>query len=166
MVTNKFLKQLTNPQMKRLFLVLIVFLPLIGNSQSLIDTLCFELPYRKLAPAPCSIEDTTTTETKLYMVKVGLYDRNIKSREYIIKLDLGSQYHYFYYQIFKTREKATKASKELRELGYCDSYVVELPDFIKGFDFIDAGLENEAEKIKMKAKTSQVQSTGKVTWLH
>ena len=56
--------------MNKLILTILVALPLVGFSQSMIDTLCFELPYRKLAPAPCSIEDTTTTESKLYMVKV------------------------------------------------------------------------------------------------
>jgi hypothetical protein len=68
--------------MKRLILLALILVPFIGASQSmLIDTLCFELPYRKQAPAPCSIEDTSVVEAKLYMVKVGLYDRKIEARE-------------------------------------------------------------------------------------
>jgi hypothetical protein len=155
-------------QMNRLILTILVALPLVGFSQSTIDTLCFELPYRKLAPAPCSIEDTSTTETRVYMVKVGLYDRNIEAREYIIKIDLGSQYHYFYNQLFRSRDKATNAMKNLRELGYCDAYVVELPSFIMGFEF------NEPKQTTSLAKPNQLptslskqpQSGAKVTWVN
>lgn len=122
--------------MKRFILLFLVSLPLIGMSQSMsIDTLCFEVPYRRQAPAPCSIEDTTVTEAKLYMVKVGLYDRKIDAREYIIRIDLGSQYHYFYSQIFNSRDKASTSAGNLRKLGYCDAYVVELPSMIMGFEY-------------------------------
>lgn len=139
--------------MNRLILTILIALPLFGFSQSMIDTLCFELPYRKQAPAPCSIEDTSTTETKLYMVKVGLYDRSIEAREYIIKIDLGSQYHYFYNQIFRSRDKASNSVKELKELGYCDAYVVELPSFIMGFEF------NEPKQTTTLGKTNQLPTT-------
>jgi hypothetical protein len=138
----------------------------------MIDTLCFELPYRKLAPAPCSIEDTSTTETRLYMVKVGLYDRNIEAREYIIKIDLGSQYHYFYSQLFKSRDKATNAAKELKELGYCDAYVVELPSFIMGFEFepIKQKQTNTLTKQNQMptslSNPTQTPTGAKITWLN
>lgn len=154
--------------MKRLILSILIALPLTGFSQSLIDTLCFELPYRKLAPAPCSIEDNTTTESNLFMVKVGLYDRNITSREYIIKLDLGSQYHYFYNQLFRSRDKASNAAKNLRELGYCDAYVVELPSFIMGFEFDETKqtttLVKPGELPTKQGKSNPATSGGKVTW--
>lgn len=154
--------------MKRLILSILIALPLTGFSQSLIDTLCFELPYRKLAPAPCSIEDNTTTESKLFMVKVGLYDRNITSREYIIKLDLGSQYHYFYNQLFRSRDKASNAAKNLRELGYCDAYVVELPSFIMGFEFDETKqtttLVKPGELPTKQGKSNPATSGGKVIW--
>jgi len=154
--------------MKRLILSILIALPLSGFSQSLIDTLCFELPYRKLAPAPCSIEDNTTTESKLYMVKVGLYDRSIEAREYIIKIDLGSQYHYFYNQLFRSRDKATNAMKNLRELGYCDAYVVELPSFITGFNFDEPKQTTSIGKpIQLPTTLSkQPQSGAKVTWVN
>lgn len=145
--------------MKRLILIILVSLPIFGVSQSIVDTLCFELPYRKLAPAPCSIEDTSTTETKLFIIKVGLYDRDITAREYIIKLDLGSQYHYFYNQLFRNRDKANNALKNLKELGYCDAYVVELPSFITGFEF-------EAPKTEtIHSKPVQIPNGTKITWL-
>lgn len=154
--------------MKRLILSILIALPLAGFSQSLIDTLCFELPYRKLAPAPCSIEDNTTTESKLFMVKVGLYDRNITSREYIIKLDLGSQYHYFYNQLFRNRDKASNAAKNLRELGYCDAYVIELPSFIMGFEFNETKqtttVVKPGELPTKQGKSNPAASGGKVTW--
>ena len=154
--------------MNKLILTILVALPLVGFSQSMIDTLCFELPYRKLAPAPCSIEDTTTTESKLYMVKVGLYDRSIEAREYIIKIDLGSQYHYFYNQLFRSRDKATNAMKNLRELGYCDAYVVELPSFITGFNVDEPKQTTSIGKpIQLPttlSKPTQTQSGAKVTW--
>jgi hypothetical protein len=154
--------------MKRLILSILIALPLAGFSQSLIDTLCFELPYRKLAPAPCSIEDTTTIESKLFMVKVGLYDRNITSREYIIKLDLGSQYHYFYNQLFRNRDKASNAAKNLRELGYCDAYVVELPSFIMGFEFEEpkqmTTVVKPGELPTKQGKPNPAVSGAKVTW--
>ena len=154
--------------MNRLILAILVALPLVGFSQSTIDTLCFELPYRKLAPAPCSIEDTTTSETRLYMVKVGLYDRNIEAREYIIKIDLGSQYHYFYNQLFRSRDKATNAMKNLRELGYCDAYVIELPSFIMGFEFDEPKQTTSLGKpIQLPTSLSkQPQSGAKVTWVN
>jgi hypothetical protein len=155
--------------MKRLILSILIALPLAGFSQSLIDTLCFELPYRKLAPAPCSIEDNTTTESKLFMVKVGLYDRNITSREYIIKLDLGSQYHYFYNQLFRNRDKASNAAKNLRELGYCDAYVIELPSFIMGFEFDETKqtttVVKPGELPTKQGKSNPAAIGGKVTWL-
>lgn len=156
--------------MKRLILSILIALPLAGFSQSLIDTLCFELPYRKLAPAPCSIEDNTTTESKLFMVKVGLYDRNITSREYIIKLDLGSQYHYFYNQLFRNRDKASNAAKNLRELGYCDAYVIELPSFIMGFEFDETKqtttVVKPGELPTKQGKSNPAASGGKVTWVN
>lgn len=156
--------------MKRFILSILIVLPLIGLSQSTIDTLCFELPYRKQAPAPCSIEDTTTSETRLYMVKVGLYDRNIEVREYIIRLDLGSQYHYFYNQLFRGRDKANNAAKNLRELGYCDAYVVELPSFIMGFEFNEpkqvTTMANPNEIPTKFGKTKQPQSGARVIWLN
>lgn len=154
--------------MNRLILTILVALPLVGFSQSMIDTLCFELPYRKQAPAPCSIEDTSTTETKLYMVKVGLYDRSIEAREYIIKIDLGSQYHYFYNQIFRSKDKASNSAKELKELGYCDAYVVELPSFIMGFEFNEPKQTTTLGKINQLpttlSKPTQTQSGAKVMW--
>lgn len=144
--------------MKRLILIILVSLPIFGVSQSIVDTLCFELPYRKLAPAPCSIEDTSTTETKLFIIKVGLYDRDVTAREYIIKLDLGSQYHYFYNQLFRNRDNANNALKNLKEIGYCDAYVVELPSFITSFEF-------EAPKTEtILSKPTQTQSGVKVMW--
>jgi len=156
--------------MNKLILTILVALPLVGFSQSMIDTLCFELPYRKQAPAPCSIEDTTTNETRLYMVKVGLYDRNIEAREYIIKIDLGSQYHYFYNQLFRNRDSATNAMKNLRQLGYCDAYVVELPSFIMGFEFNEpkqvTTMANPNEIPTKLGKAKQPQSGTRVVWLN
>ena len=156
--------------MNKLILTILVALPLVGFSQSMIDTLCFELPYRKQAPAPCSIENTTTNETRLYMVKVGLYDRNIEAREYIIKIDLGSQYHYFYNQLFRNRDSATNAMKNLRQLGYCDAYVVELPSFIMGFEFNEpkqtASITNPNQIPTTLGKTNKSTSGVKVIWFN
>ena len=151
--------------MKRLILLALILVPFIGASQSmLIDTLCFELPYRKQAPAPCSIEDTSVVEVKLYMVKVGLYDRKIEAREYIIRIDLGSQYHYFYSQIFNSREKASASAGNLRNLGYCDAYVVELPSMLTGFDFHGQNVQTGPNKITQVNPPQPVQSGGKFTW--
>lgn len=168
---HQILKKTNN--MKRFALLFLLLLPVAGLfSQSVIDTLCFELPYRKQAPAPCSIEDTSTTETRLYMVKVGLYDRSIEAREYIIKIDLGSQYHYFYNQLFRSREKATNAMKNLRGLGYCDAYVVELPSFIMGFEFEESKQTTSAVKPNQtptsftKPNQTPTSSGAKITWLN
>jgi len=151
--------------MKKLILLVLILLPLIGTSQSmLIDTLCFELPYRKQAPAPCSIEDTSVVEAKLYMVKVGLYDRKIEAREYIIRVDLGSQYHYFYSQIFNSRDKASTSAGNLRKLGYCDAYVVELPSMLMGFEFPTQPIQTSTSKVTQINPTQPVQSGGKFTW--
>ena len=157
--------------MKRFILSALIALPLIGVSQSmLIDTLCFELPYRKLSPAPCSIEDTSVVEKKLYMVKVGLYDRKIEAREYIIRVDLGSQYHYFYSQIFNSRDKASVSAGNLRKLGYCDAYVVELPSMLMGFEY-DATKSKETTAISdvnqlptSLGKANPAPSGAKFTW--
>jgi hypothetical protein len=151
--------------MKRFILLILISLPLIAVSQSMvIDTLCFELPYRKLAPAPCSIEDTSVVEAKLYMVKVGLYDRKIEAREYIIRIDLGSQYHYFYSQIFNSRNKASVSAANLRNLGYCDAYVVELPSMIMGFEFPTQSVQATPSKVTQINPSQPVQSGGKFTW--
>jgi hypothetical protein len=151
--------------MKRFILLALILAPFIGTSQSmLIDTLCFELPYRKQAPAPCSIEDTSVVEAKLYMVKVGLYDRKIEAREYIIRVDLGSQYHYFYSQIFNSRDKASASAVNLRNLGYCDAYVVELPSMIMGFEFPTQSVQTTASKVTQINPSQPGQSGGKFTW--
>ena len=155
--------------MKRLILLVLILLPLIGVSQSMpIDTLCFELPYRKQAPAPCSIEDTSVVEAKLYMVKVGLYDRKIEAREYIIRIDLGSQYHYFYSQIFNSREKASTSAGNLRKLGYCDAYVVEMPSMIMGFDYDETKPKETIGNVNQiptsLGKANPAPSGAKFTW--
>ena len=155
--------------MKRLILLFLILLPLIGVSQSMpIDTLCFELPYRKQAPAPCSIEDTSVVEAKLYMVKVGLYDRKIEAREYIIRIDLGSQYHYFYSQIFNSREKASTSAGNLRKLGYCDAYVVEMPSMIMGFEYDETKPKETIGNVNQiptsLGKANPAPSGAKFTW--
>jgi len=155
--------------MKRLILLVLILLPLIGVSQSMpIDTLCFELPYRKQAPAPCSIEDTSVVEAKLYMVKVGLYDRKIEAREYIIRIDLGSQYHYFYSQIFNSREKASTSAGNLRKLGYCDAYVVEMPSMIMGFEYDETKPKETIGNVNQiptsLGKANPAPSGAKFTW--
>ena len=155
--------------MKRLILLVLILLPLIGVSQSMpIDTLCFELPYRKQAPAPCSIEDTPVVEAKLYMVKVGLYDRKIEAREYIIRIDLGSQYHYFYSQIFNSREKASTSAGNLRKLGYCDAYVVEMPSMIMGFEYDETKPKETIGNVNQiptsLGKANPAPSGAKFTW--
>jgi len=155
--------------MKRLILLVLILLPLIGVSQSMpIDTLCFELPYRKQAPAPCSIEDTSVVEAKLYMVKVGLYDRKIEAREYIIRIDLGSQYHYFYSQIFNSREKASTSAGNLRKLGYCDAYVVEMPSMIMGFEYDETKPKETIGNVNQMptslGKANPAPSGAKFTW--
>ena len=155
--------------MKRLILLVLILLPLIGVSQSMpIDTLCFELPYRKQAPAPCSIEDTSVVEAKLYMVKVGLYDRKIEAREYIIRIDLGSQYHYFYSQIFNSREKASTSAGNLRKLGYCDAYVVEMPSMSMGFEYDETKPKETIGNVNQiptsLGKANPAPSGAKFTW--
>ena len=160
--------------MKNLTLALIMVLPVMGFSQTLLDTLCMEIPYRKGAPAPCTIEDTSTIESKLFLVKVGLYDRKIESRDYIMRIDLGSQYHYFYQQIFRTREKATAAATSLRQMGFCDAYVVELPSIIMGFEFNPpTNAQTTTQTLSLPTKTAtqpksgtQSQLGGKVTWIN
>ena len=155
--------------MKRFILLALVLAPFIGTSQSMIiDTLCFELPYRKQAPAPCSIEDTSVVEAKLYMVKVGLYDRKIEAREYIIRIDLGSQYHYFYSQIFNSREKASTSAGNLRKLGYCDAYVVEMPSMIMGFEYDETKPKETIGNVNQiptsLGKANPAPSGAKFTW--
>jgi hypothetical protein len=58
--------------------------------------------------------------------------------------------------------------KNLRELGYCDAYVVELPSFITGFNFDEPKQTTSIGKpIQLPttlSKPTQTQSGAKVTW--
>jgi len=102
------------------------------------------------------------------MVKVGLYDRKIEAREYIIRIDLGSQYHYFYSQIFNSREKASTSAGNLRKLGYCDAYVVEMPSMIMGFEYDETKPKETIGNVNQMptslGKANPAPSGAKFTW--
>jgi hypothetical protein len=141
-------------KMKRLFVIVLLFSTVKGFSQyfsfnnpvrkSIDSIVCVTIEYKKRAPAPCSIE-MDTYEVPIYMIRVGLYDRSVKSGPEIIKIKLGIQNYYYYARMYNSYNKAAIDLGKLKKAGFCDAFITAAPFDMKGFSFFPegAGFSNE-----------------------
>jgi len=144
--------------MKKVFVFMFLLLSVKGFSQyysfnnpvrkSIDSIICITIEYKKRAPAPCSIE-MDTYEVPIYMIRVGLYDRSIKSSPEIIKIKLGIQNYYYYARMYNSYGKAAIDLEKLKRAGFCDAFITSPPIEISGFSFFpeQAGY---ASKFKFK----------------
>jgi len=131
-------------KMKRLFVIVLLFFTVKGFSQyfsfnnpvrkSIDSIICVTIEYKKRAPAPCSIE-MDTYEVPIYMIRVGLYDRSVKSGPEIIKIKLGIQNYYYYARMYNSYNKAAIDLGKLKKAGFCDAFITAAPFDMKGFSF-------------------------------
>lgn len=134
--------------MKRLFVFVLLFSTVKGFSQyfslnnpvrkSIDSIVCVTIEYKKRAPAPCSIE-MDTYEVPIYMIRVGLYDRAIKSGPEIIKIKLGIQNYYYYARMYTSHNKAAIDLEKLKKAGFCDAFITAAPFNMRGFSFFPEG---------------------------
>ncbi len=131
--------------MKKIFVFVFMLISAKGFSQyfslhanpvrkSIDSVICLTIEYKKRAPAPCSIE-MDTYEVTAYMIRVGLYDKAIKSSPDIIKIKLGIQNYYYYSVIYNSYEKAAKDLIRLRKAGFCDAFITTPPFDMRIFSF-------------------------------
>lgn len=130
--------------MKKVFGFMLLFCAVKGFSQSYnfnnpvrksIDSIvCITIEYKKRAPAPCSIV-MDTYEVPIYMIRVGLYDKPVKSGPEIIKIKLGIQNYYYYAKMYNSYGKADKDLAKLKKAGFCDAFITPAPFDMSGFSF-------------------------------
>lgn len=120
--------------------------PVIETIDSLI---CINIEYKKNSPAPCSIE-MDTYEVPIYMIRVGLYDRSVKSGPEIIKIRLGVQNYYYYSKMYNSYNKAVIDLAKLLQAGFCDAFITSAPFEIKGFSFMPEVINQVAPSVSFK----------------
>ena len=135
-------------KMKKVFVFMLLFSTVKGFSQHFIlnnpvrksidSIICVTIEYKKRAPAPCSIE-MDTYEVPIYMIRVGLYDRTIKSGPEIIKIKLGVQNYYYYARMYNSYNKAVIDLGKLKKAGFCDAFITAAPFDMRGFSFFPEG---------------------------
>jgi hypothetical protein len=143
-------------KMKKVFVFMLLFCTVKGFSQyyslnnpvrkSIDSIVCVTIEYKKNAPAPCSIE-MDTYEVPIYMIRVGLYDRSVKSGPEIIKIKLGIQNYYYYARMYNSYNIATIDLGKLKKAGFCDAFVTLAPFDMRGFSFFPEGASSSNEII-------------------